>query len=175
MRLPTSPRLLCSPLIAGLLLGCSSPQTFDAVTDTFEDTGTFVRHYAADPARSCEAARRSLLSQGYIVTGAAPLAITARKHFQQSRDQHNEIEFNVTCVPDAAQSSTVFVNAVQQTYVIKKTNTSASVGVGVGSLSMPIGSADDSLVKVGTATITQPELYARFFGLLENYLVTARE
>lgn len=173
MRLPPPRLVFCSVLLAGLLLGCSSPQPFNAVTDAFEDTNTFTRNYAAQPAQSCEAARRSLLSQGYIITGATSLALTARKHFQQSRDQHYEIEFNVTCVPDRGQHSTVFVNAVQQNYVLKKTNTSASVGVSVvGSLSMPISSVDDSLVKVGSATITQPGLYTRFFGLLEDYLVS---
>lgn len=172
MHLPTSRLLFSSALSAGLLLGCSSaPQPFNAVTDAFEDTSTFTRNYPTQPAQSCEAARRSLLSQGYIITGATALSLTARKHFQQSRDQHYEIEFNVTCVSDRAQTSTVFVNAVQQIYVLKKTNTSASVGVSVvGSLSMPIGSVDDSLVKVGSATITQPGLYTRFFGLLEDYL-----
>jgi hypothetical protein len=173
MHIPASRLLFCSALSAGLLLGCSSsaPQPFNAVTDAFEDISTFTRNYPNQPAQSCEAARRSLLSQGYIITGATPLSLTARKHFQQSRDQHYEIEFNVTCVSDREQSSTVFVNAVQQIYVLKKTNTSASVGVSVvGSLSMPIGSVDDSLVKVGSATITQPGLYTRFFGLLEDYL-----
>ncbi|QEI05660.1 DUF2242 domain-containing protein [Pigmentiphaga aceris] len=173
MRMPSPRLLLCGALSVGVLLGCSSPEPFNAVTDAFEDTNTFTRNYAAPPAQACEAARRSLLSQGYIITSSTSLALTARKHFQQSRDQHYEIEFNVTCVSDRGRDSTVFVNAVQQNYVLKKTNTSASVGVSVvGSLSMPIASVDDSLVKVGSATITQPGLYARFFGLLEDYLST---
>ena len=65
----------------------------------------------------------------------------------------------------------MFANAVQQLYALRKTNTSASLGVSVlGSLSMPIGSSDDSLVKIGSLTLTKSGLYDRFFGLLEEYL-----
>jgi hypothetical protein len=49
----------------------------------------------------------------------------------------------------------VFVSAVQDRYALKKSPTSASVGVGaLGSVSLPFGSNDDSLVKVASSTVT---------------------
>ena len=48
---------------------------------------------------------------------------------------------------------------------------SASVGVSaLGSLSLPIGSSDDSLVKVASATLQDPNFYKRFFSVLERFL-----
>lgn len=171
---PIRSRGLRSVFVLGaalLMAGCAS-KSVDLAHEAFDDTTTFTRNYAAGPEKSCEAARRALLSQAYIITSASPQALTARKHFQQDREQHYEIEFNITCVPDRAGSSTVFANAVQQLYTLRKTNTSASVGVSVlGTLSMPIGSSDDSLVKIGSLTLTKPGLYDRFFGLLEDYLM----
>jgi hypothetical protein len=60
---------------------------------------------------------------------------------------------------------------LQDRYALKKTNNSASVGVGVlGSVSMPIGSSDDSMVKVASETVSSPKFYERFFTLVELFL-----
>jgi hypothetical protein len=65
----------------------------------------------------------------------------------------------------------VFANALQDRYALKKTNNSASLGVGVlGSVSMPIGSSDDSMVKVASETVTSAKFYERFFTLIELFL-----
>jgi hypothetical protein len=65
----------------------------------------------------------------------------------------------------------VFVSAVQDRYALKKSPTSASVGVGaLGSVSLPFGSNDDSLVKVASSTVTDAEFYRRFFQRLQQYL-----
>ncbi|MFX7139996.1 DUF2242 domain-containing protein, partial [Acinetobacter baumannii] len=54
---------------------------------------------------------------------------------------------------------------------LKKSPTSASVGVGaLGSVSLPFGSNDDSLVKVASSTVTDAEFYRRFFQRLQQYL-----
>jgi hypothetical protein len=43
------------------------------------------------------------------------------------------------------------------------------VGV-LGSVSMPIGSSDDSMVKVASETVSSPKFYERFFTLVELFL-----
>jgi hypothetical protein len=40
----------------------------------------------------------------------------------------------------------------------------------IGSLSLPVSSSDDSLVKVASETIPAGAFYDRFFGLIERYL-----
>jgi hypothetical protein len=159
-------------LLAGAA-GCSSNNNAVYEHEDFADSGTFSRNYASSDAVSCEAARRALLSQGYIITSADPKQVSGHKSFQQSGDNHLEITFNVVCTDGGASDhhSTMFANALQDRYALKKLNNSASLGVGVlGSVSMPIGSTDDSLVKVASETVSSAKFYERFFALVELFL-----
>ncbi|WP_085630616.1 MULTISPECIES: DUF2242 domain-containing protein [unclassified Pseudomonas] len=141
--------------------------------ENFDDSGTFSRNYPVSDTASCEAARRALLSQGYIITSSDPKLVSGHKSFQQTGESHLEISFNVVCAEDSSvgHHATVFANALQDRYALKKTNNSASLGVGVlGSVSMPIGSSDDSMVKVASETVSSQKFYERFFTLVELFL-----
>lgn len=141
--------------------------------EAFASTTTHARAFGMAPAYTCEAARRALLSQGFVITAAEPEHIKGRKNFQPATETHVELEFNVVCAPDGrgGKKSIAFVNALQDRYALKKSSNSASVGVGpIGSLSLPFSSSDDSLVKVASETITSAPFYERFFTLLERYL-----
>lgn len=101
-----------------------------------------------------------------------------------------QIEFHIVCVPevraaslsasDAAAnagdpddrpSTIAFVSAVQDRYSLRKSSSSASLGVSaIGSVSLPLSSNDDSLVKVASETIPAGEFYDRFFQLVDRYL-----
>jgi hypothetical protein len=162
---------LASALLAAA--GCSSPKQAVYEHENFDDAGTFSRNYPVTDSASCEAARRALLSQGYIITSSDPKNISGHKSFQQTGETHMEISFNVVCAADgsAENGATMFANALQDRYALKKTNNSASLGVGVlGSVSMPIGSTDDSMVKVASETVASDKFYDRFFILVENFL-----
>jgi hypothetical protein len=114
-----------------------------------------------------------LLSQGYIITSADPKLVSGHKSFQQTGETHMEISFSVVCADDGSEGhhATMFANALQDRYALKKTNNSASLGVGVlGSVSMPIGSSDDSMVKVASETVSSAKFYERFFALVELFL-----
>ncbi|WP_369990477.1 DUF2242 domain-containing protein [Pseudomonas xanthosomatis] len=168
---------VCGALGLALVLagvtGCSSKKPAVYEHENFDDSGTFSRSFSVSEAGSCEAARRALLSQGYIITSSDANQVAGNKSFQQTAENHMQISFNITCVPDMGdkQRSTMFANALQDRYTLKKSNTSASLGVGVlGSVSMPIGSSDDSMVKVASETVTAPQFYDRYFALVESYL-----
>lgn len=139
--------------------------------ETFDADGTFSRTFEHAPAQVCEAARRALLSQGYVVAKATPDAIEAGKNFQPESEVHEQLQLRVSCVVLASGQSWISASANQERYNLSKRNTSASVGVGgLGSLSVPIGSTDDSLVRVGSMTVQDPEFYRSFFKLVERYL-----
>ncbi|MGE8168423.1 DUF2242 domain-containing protein [Pseudomonas putida] len=160
-------------LVLAGVTGCSSKKAAIYEHENFDDSGTFSRSFPVSDAGSCEAARRALLSQGYIITNSGPNQVAGNKSFQQNSENHLQISFNVTCAPDVSddQRSTMFANALQDRYSLKKSNTSASLGVGVlGSVSMPIGSSDDSMVKVASETVTAAQFYDRYFALVESYL-----
>lgn len=180
--MPISRSYAIAALVCSLgLTGCALPRKSGSTSAStvaeaaFSESDTFSRTYGNSPELSCEAARRALLSQAYLMTEVAPTRVAARKNFQQSRDQHYEVEFHITCVPNPGQSSSIFVSAVQQLYGLRKTSSSASVGVGIlGSFSVPVMSEDESLIKIGSVTLTKPDLYQRFFDLVENHLVAMR-
>jgi len=164
----------CALAAATVLAACSSPpkpiyqqEQFDAATSPYAHTF----HSKSDAA--CEAARRALLSQGYVVSSSRNDAVDGSKNFQPNNDMHVVIEFHVVCADATADgsSSIAYVNAVQDRYTLKKSNTSASVGLSVfGSLSLPIGSSDDALVKTASETIPAGVFYERFFNLVDHFL-----
>lgn len=169
-------------LLASLALaGCArlpealptSDRALSFSPNDFGNADVHTRHLRASRQQACEAARRALLSQGYIVDKADDEAVEGRKFYQPTPDVHYEVKMNVVCaaeVQDAART-TAFASAVQDRYVIKKVNNSASLGVGgLGSLSLPVNSTDDTLVKVGSETINDAQFYARFFDLFARYL-----
>ena len=159
--------------IAVLGSGCAVPHASVDTYESFDSSTTFSRTYAAREAQACEAARRTLLSQGYVVSIATKDQVRGRKIFQPSAETHVEVEFNVVCARDGSYGARTiaFVNAVQERFALKKSRDSASVGVGAfGSLSLPFTGSDDSLVKVASSTVTSARFYDRFFQLLERYL-----
>jgi Uncharacterized protein conserved in bacteria (DUF2242) len=182
-------RCLTVPLVAVavLLAGCagntgSASRSANQVylDEAFATTEIFSRVFTASVGSTCEAARRSLLSQGYVITAARPDAVNGRKSFQPESEVHVQIEFHIVCAPEVTSASAsatdppstiAFVNAVQDRSSLKKNPNSASLGVSaIGSLSLPVSSSDDSLVKVASQTIPAGVFYDRFFGLIERYL-----
>ncbi|WP_339506157.1 DUF2242 domain-containing protein [Pseudomonas sp. EA_15y_Pfl1_P102] len=166
-------RSLGVALVLAGAAGCSSPKTAIYEHESFDDSGTFSRDYPVSDVAACEAARRALLSQGYIITSNDSKVVVGNKSFQQTGESHLQISFNVVCADDGkgTNHSTMFANALQDRYALKKVNNSASVGVGVlGSVSMPIGSTDDSMVKVASETVSAPKFYDRYFALVDVFL-----
>ena len=171
-------RAVVVALVLAGLAGCSSKKTAIYEHESFDDSGTFSRNYPVTDKTSCEAARCALLSQGYIITSSDPKIISGHKSFQQTGESHLEISFNIVCADDGGSQhhATMFANALQDRYALKKVNNSASLGVGVlGSVSMPIGSTDDSMVKVASETVSSPQFYDRFFTLVEAFLPKPKE
>ncbi|AOJ02311.1 hypothetical protein WS70_11125 [Burkholderia mayonis] len=160
--------------IATVLSACSSAPKPLYQQEQFDATASpYARTFHEKSALTCEAARRALLSQGYMASATRPDAVEGSKNFQPSNDSHVVIEFHVVCADadiDGA-SSIAYVNAVQDRYSLKKSNTSASVGLSVfGSLSLPIGSSDDAMVKIASETIPAGVFYERFFNLVDHFL-----
>ena len=164
--------------ILASLAGCASSKPSLYHQEDFSETDTYSRTFSASEAASCEAARRALLGQGYIISKAQANLIDGSKSFQPDTDQHVEIAFHIVCAANgkAARSSDVFVSATQDRYTLKKTNNSASLGLSVlGSVSMPFSSSDDSMVKVASETIRAADFYDRFFGAVERYLTPGED
>ncbi|QQK37551.1 DUF2242 domain-containing protein [Ralstonia pickettii] len=167
--------VLCAAAsIAAALAACSSAPTPLYQQEQFDATASpYARTFHAKSDATCEAARRALLSQGYVSSSPRADTIDGSKNFQPSNDSHVVISFHVVCAEANVDgtSSTAYVNAVQDRYTLKKTSTSASVGLSIlGSVSLPIGSGDDSMVKVASETIPAGVFYERYFNLVDHFL-----
>jgi hypothetical protein len=171
----SAPRLAAVALTAALLGACSTSPAKLAVyqNENFHSDETYSRLFDAPVDLTCEAARRALLSQGYVVSVPTPEAVNGTKSFQPQGDVHVQIEFHVVCAPEGqgGKVATAYVNALQDRYALKKSPNSASVGVSaIGSLSIPFTGSDDSMVKVASETIPAGPFYDRFFTLMQRYL-----
>ncbi|PXW95480.1 uncharacterized protein DUF2242 [Sphaerotilus hippei] len=167
------------PALVGLsvLGGCSSTNKASVYQQESFDSDTYSRSFLSPSPDTCEAARRALLSQGYVIDRATPELVNGRKSFQPGGDAHVQIQFYVVCTPASRSgvSTILFVNALQDRYSLRKSNNSATLGVSaIGSVSLPVSSSDDSLVKVASETIPAGAFYDRFFTLVDRYL-TLRE
>jgi hypothetical protein len=174
-----SSRIALALLLPGLvaLAACTSTTPKTRFQDELfsNEASPYMHNFDVPSTEACESARRALLSQGYMTTLARPDTIDASKNFQPASDSHFVVEFHVVCTAgdDVTNTSVVYANAVQNGYALKKSDTSASVGLSVlGSLSLPIRSNSDAMVKISSETIQAGKFYDRFFELVGRYLQT---
>lgn len=158
------------------LAACSSAPQPKFQQELFDSgSSPFSRSYNVGSNDACEAVRRALLNQGYLTTLSGTDHIDATKDFQPNGDSHITVEFHVVCTPgeDADGTSIVYANAIQSGYALKKSDTSASVGLSIlGSVSLPIRSNSDAMVKVSSETIQSNAFYDRFFDSVAHYVST---
>jgi hypothetical protein len=139
--------------------------------ESFDSDGTYSRSFAQAPEQVCQAAYRALLSQGYVVQKVEGGSVEAIKNFQPEVEVHEQMTMRVSCLQQANGESWAFASAQQDRYNVRKSSNSASLGVGaLGALSVPIGSTDDSLVKVGSMTVQDANFYRAFFKVVERFL-----
>ena len=167
----------CAAALAAALVltACGSGVKSFPLQEKFGSTATYSRLFDATAAQTCEAARRALLSQGYIINTASSDLVEGQKSFQPEAESHLQMVIRVVCAPESPDGkiSLGFVTALQDSYQLKKSNNSASLGVGaIGSVSLPFTSGNDSMVKVGSVTISSDEFYEGFFDLVSRYLAT---
>lgn len=162
-------------LVVGCLLlaACgSAPQKKDLAyrAESFTPDSPFEMAFEVAPAAACDAGRRALLSQGYVIEETKPDWVKARKFFQPESSVHVQINFSLSCLADG-EGSEVFANAREVRDELKSTSSSAGVSVaGVGSLNLPLGTSGASLVKVGEETISDADFYGRFFALMQTFI-----
>ncbi|MEN5062318.1 DUF2242 domain-containing protein [Luteimonas sp. TWI1416] len=167
------PALVLLPVAVVLLAGCGRNVREDVpfMGESFDADDIYSRTYALPPAQACSAARLALLGQGYAVGKAGDDAVEATKNFQPEDEVHTQLSVRVSCVPRGSDRTLLFVSALLDRYVLRKSSNSASLGVGaLGSLSVPIGSREDSLVRVASSTVQDAGFYRRFFERVGYYV-----
>jgi uncharacterized protein DUF2242 len=162
-------------VVAASLTACGANRTKEEpapLGETFGADDTYSRSYAVAPSIACEATRRALLGQGYVIGKMSAEAVEAIKNFQPQSDVHTQLKVLTTCVPRSDGGSIVFINAVQDRYTLQSQSNSASVGVSmIGSVSLPVpGGSNGNLVRVGSNTVQNQDFYRRLFDRVTFYL-----
>lgn len=162
-------------VVAASLTACGSnrPKEQPApLGETFGADDTYSRTYPVAPSIACEATRRALLGQGYVIGKRATEAVEATKNFQPESSVHTQLKVLATCLPQSDGGSIVFINAVQDRYTLQSQSNSASVGVSmIGSVSLPVpGGSNGNLVRVGSNTVQNQDFYRRLFDRVTFYL-----
>ena len=167
------PRLTALAVAVLVLAACGRNVREDApfMGESFDSDETYSRTYELPPAQVCSAARLALLGQGYAVGKSSDEAVEATKNFQPEAEVHTQLAVRVSCVSRGSDRTLLFVSALLDRYVLRKSSNSASVGVGaLGSLSLPIGSSEDSLVRTASSTVQDTGFYRRFFERVGFYV-----
>ncbi len=164
------------PIAAFWLSACAMPQmSSKSATATIKPVSPYHKQFAEDAASTCAAANRALLGDGFLTEPIVNDKLKGRKSYRLDSEHTAVVDMTVTCLADPEGGSSVYANGLRTIYEMKKSSTSASVGVSVfGSLSLPIGQSADSMVKTTDETISEREFYAAFFSALESSLLDTR-
>src|SRR5690349_1558048 len=93
-----SSRLVFVSLALTALVGCGGrAATTPSYQQELFSTGVspFAHNFDATVNETCEAARRALLSQGFLTTMGQPDTVDATKNFQPSAETHVVVSFHV--------------------------------------------------------------------------------
>ena len=154
----------------GLVVAACSPTPVVYTRESFAADSPYQKKVQVGAATACEGARRVLLGDGYVLDRSDGENVKGRKAYRSEGDRSTFVEMSVVCVADPAGTS-LYANGLLSTYDVKKSTSSASVGVSAfGSVSLPFGQSVDSMVKTSDETITDREFYRRFFTAVDGAL-----
>ena len=152
-----------------LLSACSGPRTY-AEREEFHSDSRHSRNFAATAEPVCEAARRVLLRDGYIVEGSADQNLIGVKEFQIEENRHAILRLYVTC-GQRTSGSTLFVTATEEHFDVKTSRQSTSIGVPlISPISISSKSEADNQVKTRGETVTDRDFYERFYRAVQQEL-----
>lgn len=156
-------------LISLLLAACSGPRTF-AQREEFRSDSRHSRDFSVEAKPVCEAARRVLLGDGYIVAESAGQNVTGAKEFQIEENRHAILRVYATC-GQRSGGSTLFLTATEEHFDVKTSRQSTSIGLPILSpISISNNSEVDNQVKILGETVTDRNFYERFYRAVEKKL-----
>jgi hypothetical protein len=151
-----------------LLAACGGPHTYAGKED-FQADLRHRRDFSATAAPVCEAARRVLLGDGYIVEKSVDHDLIGKKEFPIEEDRHAILRLYITC-GQRASGSTLFVTATEEHFDVKASSESTSIGVPLTPLSISSTREIDHQVKTRGETVTNRNFYERFYQAVQKEL-----
>ena len=159
-------------LLLILLAGCGGPQRY-ASNEEFAADARHHRDFATDVATLCDAARRVLLGDGYLVTRGEDQYLVGGKEFQVAEQQHAIVNVHVSCERRAG-GSTLYVTATEEHYDVKASRQSSSIGFPiVAPIYYGTQSEVNGQVKTHGETVAERGFYERFYRAVQRQLAAS--
>ncbi len=164
----SAPRAVTLACAMCVLAACSSDPVHRQ--ESFDPKSPYQYRVPAEPGLACNAAKLTLLSQGYVIDTPSQNQLKGSKSFQPEADRHVILDFNVHCV-GTRNGTMLYANATESRFDLKKNSQSAGISIAsVGGITLPWGTSSESLVKVAGLTVSDPQFYRRFYTLVEQEL-----
>ena len=160
-------------LAAQLLAACGGADNY-AQREEFAAETLHRRDFAVAAPLLCDAARRAMLGDGYIVTRSEDGRLLGGKEFQVDENRHAILNLYVNCESRAA-GATLFVTATEEHFDVKATRQSSSIGFPVlAPIYFGTLREADSQVKIHGETVTQNAFYERYYRAVQRELASPR-
>lgn len=150
------------------LTACGGNRTY-AVKEDFQTDSRYRRDFSATAAPVCEAARRVLQGDGYIVVKGADHDLVGAKEFPIEENRQAQLRMYVTCSP-RGKGSTLFATATEEHFDVKTSSESTSIGIPLTPLSIGSKKETHALAKTHGETVTDYNFYQRFYRAVEKEL-----
>lgn len=160
-------------LLVQLLTACGGPDSY-AQREDFAAEARHRRDFSVAAAPLCDAARRALLGDGYVVTRGEDGRMFGGKEFQVDDNRHAILNLYVSCEARAG-GATLFVTATEEHFDVKATRQSSSIGFPVlAPLYFGTLREADSQVKIRGETVTENAFYERYYRAVQRELTPPR-
>ena len=159
-------------LLLMLLAGCGGPPRY-ASNEEFASDARYHRDFSTNAAALCDAARRVLLGDGYLVNRSEDQSLVGGKEFQVEEQQHAILNVYVSCERRAG-GSTLYITATEEHFDVKATRQSSSIGFPmIAPIYYGTQSEANGQVKTRGETVAESGFYERFYRAVQRQLVAS--
>ena len=158
---------------AVVMLGGCSNRTLFFEEETFSHDGRYQRDFPSSPGETCEAARCTLLGQGYVISPGyrdSPLDMVGSKEFRQTENEHSILQVHISCL-EKDPGSTLYVTAVESHFDVAEHKKRIMIGVPVLTpMTISRSESSEAQVKLSGETVADKKFYKRFFKAVSRTL-----
>ena len=157
--------LLLIPLV---LAACGGPRSYSRNED-FQGDPRHRRDFSQAAEPLCDAARRVLLGEGYLVESeASALTLAGAKEFREEDNRHGVLRLHINCA-ERSGGATLFVTATEELFEVKTNRQSTAVGLPLLSpISVHSKSESEGPVKIGGETVSDRNFYEGFYRAVQR-------